>query len=146
MQGKDGSYYNMTPEEQALLNANAGTPATDIKVYYVNYFADGKGKEKPLSGESFPQGQAMQAIYANSVIISANYEFYQTLAHEIGHVLLNNGNHARSIINLMFGAGTNGEVNLKNYIKDAVEDPRRLTEGQTNAIFDNINNKKVLNP
>ena len=85
---KAGTKIPMTDEEKALLGAGGlRTAATDdIEVYVVNYFT-------PRSeGESFWATGVPDAKYADSVIIRGPTE-YVVLAHEIGHVLMDNGDH-----------------------------------------------------
>lgn len=104
-------------------------------MYYVNYFTDKSGEDKGLYGESFTEKLASNANYANSVIVSANNEKYQTLAHEIGHILLNNADHRSSLVNLMFGSGTRGDA--PPLVAGEVTDSRRLTEGQAQIMQNN---------
>ncbi|MHB1423596.1 MAG: beta strand repeat-containing protein [Gemmataceae bacterium] len=130
--------YRLTPEEQALLNAKALWPAKTnvIKVYYVNYLANRAGNDTGGYGESFPaRNQLEGSNYANSIIISADDEKYQTLAHEIGHLLLNNGKHDSRIVNLMFGSGTGGDALPQ--VKGEVTDSRRITADEAKAMQNN---------
>jgi hypothetical protein len=110
--GKDtGSRIGLTKQEIALLSDKNLWPPTNvngtkqaISVYYINYFEDAMGREIPNGyGESFPAKLVTNIQYADSIIVSANNEQYQTLAHEIGHILENNGEHSNSKVNLMYG-------------------------------------------
>jgi hypothetical protein len=89
----------ITDEEKALLGASdirtAGTD--DIEIYYV----------LPMTGrfgESFWASAVPDSKYADSVVVGQD-RTYRTLAHEIGHILLDDGDHAvargEQIVNLM---------------------------------------------
>src|SRR5262249_40144202 len=84
-----GWKYNMTSMEQALLgDANLRTRARDdIEVYYIGRFADGS------IGESFRASAVPDSKYADSIIIGAFENDDQVLAHEIGHILTDDGGH-----------------------------------------------------
>jgi hypothetical protein len=116
-----GGAMVMTQEEKDLLgHAAFRTPWTDdIEVYYVNYFHDADGKEKQnFWGESFPASGVPDAIYADSVVVASPATKplqwpQQIVAHEIGHILLNSGNHLEEPAN---------SVNLMAYPAHAVTD------------------------
>jgi hypothetical protein len=105
----------MTDEERSLLQAgDLRTPSDDdVEVYYVTSFMD-------RLGESFWVSASPESKYADSIVIGAN-RTYRTLAHELGHVLLDDGNHAtkvgEQVTNLMVG-----RIEMEN----RVTDPRRI--------------------
>jgi hypothetical protein len=107
----------MTAEEKALLGAAAlRTPAKDdIEVYFVEGM-------RFSNGESFPVSAVPDAKYVDSIILNSNTMVYNTLPHEIGHVLMDNGSHLEGVI------GVN-KVNLMvdvYQIKNQVTDSRRI--------------------
>jgi hypothetical protein len=94
-----------TPEEQTLIGADFRTAATDdVELYFVNYFEiDGR------RGEAFAAADVPDSKYAGTVIISVRDREPFTIAHEIGHILLNTGKHVtgpQSSVNLMREGGT----------------------------------------
>ncbi len=132
-----GGGIPMTTAERNLLGAAQlrSNAKGVIEVYYVNNFVDGKGDPiKDGLGESFP-ASLVPAQYANSIIISANFEKYQTLAHEVGHILFNNGKHDSRIVNLMVRGlpQDDGEVT----------DSRRIPDGEAKAM---LKSKLASNP
>jgi hypothetical protein len=139
--GKDTvSKIGLTKQEIALLSDKNLWPPTNvngtkqaISVYYVNYFVDAMGKEIPTGyGESFPRKLVTNIQYADSIIVSAKYEQYQTLAHEIGHILENSGEHSDSKVNLMYG----GVPPLVNNTPPAT-DSRRISATQAVHMLNN---------
>lgn len=119
----------LTPEEMALLGAATLRAKNNIDVYYVNYLANKDGKPFPTGGyaESFPASRVPDAKYADSIIVSADKEVYQTLAHEIGHILMNTANHVTgSIVNLMAGDPR---------INNTEMDSRRITDTQATLML-----------
>jgi hypothetical protein len=133
---RPGGALTMTQEEKDLLGkADLRSPAGDsIEVYYVNKFDDAG-----QYGESFP-ASAVPAIYADSVILSSPdtkpAQWPQiTVAHEIGHVLLDSGSHyegpARKA-NLMVDGpqGIQDPTNLLGPQVDVVTGSKRLTVEQ----------------
>src|SRR5207237_4306377 len=88
-----GGIIPATAEEQALLGAaDLRTAANDdIELYYVNFLNDGSGTG--FRGESFPKVGVTDAAYADSAIINTRDKRLFTVAHEIGHVLADDGEH-----------------------------------------------------
>jgi hypothetical protein len=119
----------MTTEEKDLLDAfEPVSPANKnyILVLFVNFLAK-NGVENGYSGEAFTAEGVPNPKYADSIILSAkraNPSY--VLAHEIGHVLLNSGEHPDkdfnvNLVNLMVsGAQSNATVT----------DSRRITAKQ----------------
>ena len=101
----------MTAEGRALLdavkhgvpgNVSLRTPATDdIEVYYVKEMADRS------HGQQLRLGIAPDANSVDSAFIGTKADTpYMTLAHEIGHILMNRSGHpdgalGSNIVNLM---------------------------------------------
>lgn len=115
----------MTNEEKALLGA-AGlrTAATDdVELYFVNYLSDGN------RGESFWAAGVPDQKYADSVVISKDASTLFTIPHEIGHLLLNTGNHFTGSFwpaNLM-RSGTS--------TTDGVVESKRLAPSQQTSMY-----------
>jgi hypothetical protein len=115
--------FKLTPEETALLGDASLRQGnnTEIVVYYVNFLANKDNRDSGGFGESFYPLRDPDPKYDNSIIISADDEKYQTLAHEIGHVLLDNGNHTGGIIYLMTDPPQ---------VNGTATDSRRILDGQ----------------
>jgi hypothetical protein len=81
-----------TTEETALLCASNPALRTeaidDIELYYVNFF-----KPDKYRGEAFPHISVPHSKYEDSVIIAQDRVRWATIAHEIGHILLDDGSH-----------------------------------------------------
>lgn len=92
----------MTDEEKALLGATNPRLRTtteesggkdDIEVYYVNNLSSGaKGRSYWAAGVPKDVNGVPDARYADSLILDG-IRLYTTLAHEAGHVLMNDGEH-----------------------------------------------------
>jgi len=143
----------LSNEEKALLSlagAFRGVPALrdgddDINVYYVNYMVRPNGKRSPF-GTSFPAAvyNGPDDKYADSIICtdeSADPSEVggQTLAHEIGHILLNSveddhvdGQVGINQVNLMASPGWQ--------VNGSVTDSRRITAQQAKAMLNNTKN------
>jgi hypothetical protein len=85
----------MDPEEVALLNGLATGSPKDMQIFIVNNLDAGPGTT--LFGKSYPDFSSAGTRYVYSVIInhsqlSTNRGRY-TIAHEIGHVLTNDGHY-----------------------------------------------------
>jgi len=114
-------------EEKALFDAGYQSAAdNDIEVWYVNYLAD-NGVDSHIGGEAFPESRnGVNAKYVDSIIISEKNLTYRTLAHEIGHILLNAGGHPDGKVDV-------NQVNLMaspSKIAYWVTDSRRITAKQ----------------
>jgi hypothetical protein len=124
---RDGLAEGSAKELADLLDFAAyRTPKDDdIEVYYVNFLE--KNGAPDYLGESIPASGAkgLFAKDADSSIISADTEDYQTLAREIGHVLMDGGRH-------LFGYGKNQANLMARYasVHNTVSDSRRLTAAQ----------------
>jgi hypothetical protein len=118
-----------TAEEQALMVPGTRTAATDdVELYFVNFIVGGGTSE--WKGESFPAYAVSDSKYADSVIIAKNYYSLFTVAHELGHVLLDDGTHYTGPVrttNLMRNGGTSAI--------DLVTGSKRWTPGQATDIL-----------
>ena len=119
-------------QERALLGAQTlRTPADDdIEVYYVNYLTNDGSIAAGDPSVSFRASQVPQQ-YADSIIINSRKEVYMTLAHEIGHILMDSGAHPDGNV------GTN-KVNLMAVpylVARWVTDSRRISEEQATAML-----------
>jgi hypothetical protein len=86
-----------TPEEKSLLDGLATAADNDMQAFYVNFMSQSS------YGESFSKGQFTNAAdvkYTGNVVVSSTRRSY-VLAHELGHILTNTGNHHPETINLM---------------------------------------------
>ncbi len=160
------------PEVRGLIHGNrtggglgTSTPlrsaaTDDVELFFVNYFrsredAPGGGTttyhDEKFAGYSFPASATFEDL-VDSVVVSASYLDYFTVAHEIGHILANDGEHVtvepgyftreRMEANLMRG-GSVGFLYLDEIELPPAGDPRRadwttaskrLTEAQQTAI------------
>ncbi len=121
--------YDVTAHEAALLGAAAlRTAATDdIEVYFIERFMGADRRGEALRGTAVPN-----AALADSIIISARDTDYAVLAHEIGHILEDDGGHWNANaqptrITLLMAYPRN--------ISFAVTDSRRLTGTEAAAIL-----------
>ena len=118
-----------TDEEKSLLEANLRSPTVnnlsdDVEVYYVNYLTSNS------LGEAFPASIVANASFADSVV-SKGDTHYMVLAHEIAHLLLNNGDHLDGTV------GVN-KVNLMAspyQVSGLVTDSRRITAAQATTML-----------
>jgi hypothetical protein len=121
----------LTTEEANLLGATSYRTTTDnegkddIEVYYVNALSKGS------IGESFPEMFTPDSKYNDSIIIASNRD-YQTLAHEMMHILMNSGEHFQlappndSVLDSV-NVYVEGKRSRENH---DVLDSRRITSGQ----------------
>jgi hypothetical protein len=89
--GLDGNgKINLTAEEKALLDgAGLRTAATDdIELYFINKFAPRDRRGEALGASGVPDNK-----YADSVIIAYEDRTDFVVPHEIGHILLDSGDH-----------------------------------------------------
>lgn len=119
----------MTNEEKALLgdtDVQLRTAATDdVELYFVNHLAPAPGSY----GESFWSAGVPAAKYADSAIISKDRFRWSDLPHEIGHVLLDSGDHVTGGLastRLMYADGT---------LVDDVLHEKRLTEQEETSMY-----------
>ncbi len=121
----------MTTEEKALLGDDKlRTPTDDdIEVYYVNYLSI-NGKPPGHSAEAFEASNVPDAKYADS-IISRGATAYTTLAHEIGHVLMDAGGHPDGNL----GVNIDNLMAAPSQLNGQVTDSRRITATQAAAML-----------
>ena len=115
----------MTDEEKALLNSVAlrTEAADDIEVYYVNTMAIGYA-------EAFIASKVPDSKYTDS-IVSRALTPENTLAHEIGHVLMDDGDHPDGRAGVL-------KVNLMAFpaaFDEKVTDSRRISVAQATNMF-----------
>ncbi|MEI6736612.1 MAG: hypothetical protein WCL31_06820, partial [Actinomycetes bacterium] len=116
-----------TSEETALFDGTFVTATQDdIQVIYVNNFSPAPGS----SGEAFWRA-AFSAPLSDNVIISASGRKPFTLAHEVGHLLENSGNHVSSTVNLLrSGTSTSNSIGASKRLTDA---QTQTMKGSTHA-------------
>ncbi|MBX9580885.1 MAG: hypothetical protein K2X87_11305 [Gemmataceae bacterium] len=113
---------SLTAEETALFTEPKLTTAAtdDIELFWVNFI-----NTPDRQGYAFWASAVPHAKYADHVGISTRTRVYNTIAHEIGHVLLDDGFHY---------TGPLAPANLMNavagWVGDSVTAPRRLTVEQ----------------
>lgn len=101
----------MTAEERALLVLNRDPNPAVVNVYFVDSLTDASGNPGS-SAEAFPPGVAGNVVsgfqtvddaaLVHSLVVTASSNF-KTLAHELLHLLLNDGGHSSDIRRVMFG-------------------------------------------
>ena len=128
-----GGAIPMTDEEKALLGTAALRTVADddVEVYFVNALSNRS------YGEAFWAAGVPDAKYKNSVVIQSTREAFWILAHEVGHVLLNSGDHFN-------GANVNqnlmkGKVGVGNTVGGLT----RVTEAQAT---DFLASSLLINP
>ena len=122
----------MSDEEKALLGDTGvaklrTTALDDIEVYFVNYLAP---KDNKTQGESFTAALVPAGKYNDSVILSSDAMVYTTLAHEIGHVLMDRMGHPNG------NFGVQGANLMANpfHVSGGVGDSRRINSVQTSVV------------
>jgi RHS repeat-associated protein len=113
------SAANPTPGERALLAFRHNCGGDSIMAYWVKGFSDGS------RGEAF--WPAVQG--GNGSVVVANNKAQDSFAHELGHVLLDDGGHVGNANNLMTSGGG---ANARDVSGNAGTD--LLTEAQCDKI------------
>ena len=90
---KTKSEFLLVTEEKTLLSQNRSSYLTDINVYYIHDFvSSSQGRTIPVSSDWLKAGCIIVGFSVGST----------TLAHEMGHLLLNSGEHSTTYNNLMY--------------------------------------------
>ena len=107
-----------------------------IEIYFVKKF-----KDNEIAGISYTASVVPDAKYADSIVMKGVTDD-QTLAHEVGHILLNSGDHVPGFLGYIgdFPIFALTIVNLMaaphKYLGE-ITDSRRITAAQANAMLKN---------
>ncbi|HEX8203639.1 MAG TPA: hypothetical protein VF590_24395 [Isosphaeraceae bacterium] len=104
----NGQYdgFEMTGEEGQLLALNRDATAKVVNVYFVRSLSQGSSAEAFWPGTHGDVGSGFQtakdAARVNSLVVS-QISNYKAMAHELLHILFNNGNHVADTRRVIYG-------------------------------------------
>lgn len=116
----------LTDEEMAFFTAVASTSTDDIQIFYIDKFSVAGNQNSGIKGFADRASAFDPGVFANTIVLQQN-RFPFVLAHELGHLLLNDGSHEGVRENLMSTG--------REYQNTLIDDPKRLNGEQQKSIL-----------